>query len=162
MRGDLGVAHARGHRRREQERAREGERAQAEVARGAQLRQHALPGRRERRPRGRTSRTTKTVAAATCETTFAIAEPSMPSPKPRISASESATLARLEATSTIKPGARVLERAQPALRRGDHEHERRAERRDAEPLQRLVQRGAVVRAGDQAQRRAGGELEHDA
>ena len=51
----------------------------------------------------RTSRTTKTAAAATCETTFAIAEPSMPSPKPRISASESATLARLEATSTTRP-----------------------------------------------------------
>ncbi len=34
---------------------------------------------------------------------MAIAEPSMPRPKPRISVSESATLARLEATSTTRP-----------------------------------------------------------
>jgi len=45
----------------------------------------------------------KTAAAAICEATFAIAEPSMPSPKPRISVSERATLARLLTTSTAKP-----------------------------------------------------------
>ena len=46
----------------------------------------------------------RTRRAATWETTFAIAEPSMPSPKPRISVSESATLARFAAArSTAEP-----------------------------------------------------------
>ncbi len=56
--------------------------------------------------------------------------------------------------------ARVLQRPHPALRGGRHEHERRAERRDPHPQQRLRGRGRAA-AGHRVDRRPGDELERD-
>ena len=109
----------------------------------------------------RTSNATNTTAAATCETTFAIAEPSMPSPKPRISASESATLARFEATSTAKP-VRVSwnARSQPcAAAITSMNGAPSAAMRNH--VSASCSESLSLGARDQTQRRAGRELERD-
>ena len=92
--------------------------------------------------------------------TFAMAEPSMPSPTPWTRTGERPMLKRL-ATPRAASGVRVSwkPRIQPWAG-GRHEHERRAEGGDAHPDQRLVVGGRRA-AREQLQRRPRRELDAD-
>ena len=90
--------------------------------------------------------------------TLAIADPRIPIPAPNTSSAERPMLHEVGEPDHDERGARVLERPHPPLRRGRHQHERRAQRSDPHPLNGL-RRGGSVTARHGVHRRNGDDLE---
>ena len=119
---------------------------------------HTGPARRSGAPlRRRSSR--KTRPDAVWASTLAIADPSMPIPRPMMRSAETPIESTLADADHDERRDGVLERAHPALPGGDDQHHRRAERGDADPLESLAGSGGVASA-EQADCRAGEELDH--